>query len=274
MVPVLSIVFIGFSIVFSMAIPVGLAIYYKKKYHASLRVFLAGCIIFMVFAMLLESLFHTVVLTSPIGGVIRNSTWLYALYGGLAAGVFEECGRLVAMKYFLKNQHDNIHNSLMYGAGHGGCEAVLILGIGMINYFLYALLINAGQQDVLLNPITDTAQKEALQNVFTNMIESNPVTFLFGDIERVSAVILHIALSVLVWLAVVYGKKMLFPLAIFLHFLVDFLSVVIGRIFLGSIGGMVVTEAIILVMSLAAAYVARRAWLQNKSSCEEQLPVE
>lgn len=61
-----------------------------------------GCGIFVGFAMILEQICHAIVLTVT-GDVIRDNIWLYAIYGGLAAALFEECGRWIAMKFCLKN---------------------------------------------------------------------------------------------------------------------------------------------------------------------------
>ena len=49
------------------------------------------------------------------------------LYGGLMAGVFEETGRYVSFKWFLKKE-TRIQDGLSYGIGHGGIEAMLIVG--------------------------------------------------------------------------------------------------------------------------------------------------
>lgn len=61
----------------------------------------------LLFAMVLEQIVHSIVLGSPAGIVIRNHLWLYALYGSLMAGLFEETGRFLAMRYVLKKEHGN-----------------------------------------------------------------------------------------------------------------------------------------------------------------------
>ena len=56
-------------------------------------------------------------------------------------------------------------------------------------------------------------QQEALQTAFTQLKEFSPAMFAAAPVERLSAVTLHIALSVLVWTAVVKKKPSLFFLA-------------------------------------------------------------
>lgn len=62
------------------------------------------------------------------------------------AGLFEETGRFLAMRYVLKKEHGNAHNALMYGAGHGGLEMFVILSLGMINNLIYSVMINLGRR--------------------------------------------------------------------------------------------------------------------------------
>ena len=87
----------------------------------------------LLFAFILESGAHRIVLSLPAGSVIKGSIWLYALYGGFMAGLFEETGRYLAFSFALKKYRAKNVNALMYGAGHGGFEAVVVVGLTMIN---------------------------------------------------------------------------------------------------------------------------------------------
>lgn len=99
-VPTSSIVFMAVSCLIGFAIPLGLFIYFRKKKGADVLPFFVGCAIMLVFALILESMVHRVVLSSDIGSVIQGTIWLYALYGGAMAGLFEETGRFIAFKPF------------------------------------------------------------------------------------------------------------------------------------------------------------------------------
>lgn len=95
----------------------------------------------------------------------------------------------------------------MYGAGHGGIEAAILLSVTMIINAIFALQYNAGTPSVL--GTASTAQQ---------LIDTPSWYFLVGAVERIAAVIIHVSLSVLVWFAAKNGKRFwLFPLAIFLH---------------------------------------------------------
>lgn len=102
------------SLLLSVGLPIFLCIFIYKKTKAWVPAFFIGCGIFVGFAMILEQICHAIVLTVT-GSVIRDNIWLYAIYGGLAAALFEECGRWIAMKFCLK-KHLTRENALMYGA--------------------------------------------------------------------------------------------------------------------------------------------------------------
>lgn len=258
MVSVGAIILMIVDFIIAFLIPIIPAIIVKRKYKASMKVFFIGWAVWFVFAMILEQIMHMLVLKSPAGDIIRNNMWLYGLYGGLAAGIFEETGRFLAMKTLFRKNYDNPYNSIMYGVGHGGFEAMYLLGIGMINNLIYAIMINAGQTSVLLDSVPET-QQATVQQVFDSLIETPTYMYLMGPLERVSAVILHIALSVIVWIGVVKNKKALYPLAIALHALVDAAMVIINSFGIP----VLLLELIVLVMALCVALVAGLLWKSN-----------
>ncbi|MBQ9322755.1 MAG: YhfC family intramembrane metalloprotease, partial [Clostridia bacterium] len=97
-VPALSMALMAAAMVFAFGAPIVLLFYYKKR-GAQVLPFFIGCAVFVVFALILEALVHNIVLKGlPVGEKIMGNTLLYALYGGLMAGLFEETGRFLAFK--------------------------------------------------------------------------------------------------------------------------------------------------------------------------------
>ena len=133
MVPVNSMIAMGISALAGLAIPVALAWWLVKKQKARLTTIVIGAGVFIVFALLLEPVLHQLVLKGPKGSVILGNVWLYALYGGLAAGFFEETGRFLAMKFLLQKEPSKALPAIAYGTGHGGVEMMLIFGVSMIS---------------------------------------------------------------------------------------------------------------------------------------------
>ncbi|MBC3210486.1 YhfC family intramembrane metalloprotease, partial [Pseudomonas sp. SWRI111] len=85
-------IYIGVSLQIFLAVivPVLLMVYLQRKKMMSWRSLLVGILIFIVFSQILEKIVHFLVL-APTGTELRWSTnpYIFALYGGLAAGVFE-----------------------------------------------------------------------------------------------------------------------------------------------------------------------------------------
>lgn len=211
------------SLLLSVGLPIFLCIFIYKKTKAWVPAFFIGCGIFVGFAMILEQICHTVVLTVT-GSVIRDNIWLYGIYGGLAAALFEETGRLIAMKFCLK-KHLTRENALMYGAGHGGIEAFLILGMSSMSNLLTAAMINGGLMEKTMT-VLEPAQQEVSYNQLSVLWTTPAYQFYLAPVERISAIALQIALSILVFSAVKTGKKLHLAAAFGIHFAVDFLTVV------------------------------------------------
>ena len=223
-----------------------------KKYNVKVRTILIGAGVFVLFALVLETILHQLVLKGPIGPSITGNVWYFALYGGLAAGIFEETGRFLAMQFLLKDEPSGAKTAVAYGIGHGGIEMLIIFGVSMIANLVIAALINAGQADTILSAVPAEAQAQ-MQGTFAQFETSSPGTFLTGLWERASAIILQLGLSVFVWTAVRKGGKWLwlFPAAILLHFLVDASAVLLMK----SVS-MVALEAIVSAMAVAVGAAA------------------
>ena len=104
-----------------------------KKYNVKVRTILIGTGVFVLFALVLETILHQVVLKGAIGPTITGNVWYYALYGGLAAGIFEETGRFLAMKFLLKDEPQGARTAVAYVIGHGGIEMLIIFGVSMVS---------------------------------------------------------------------------------------------------------------------------------------------
>jgi uncharacterized membrane protein YhfC len=263
-VPALSILFMALSCLISIGLPIILLIVFKKK-GADILPFIVGMAVMVLFAFVLEALVHNVVLNSPAGQKIRGNIWLYALYGGLMAGLFEETGRLAAFKTVLRKRRDKDINALMYGAGHGGIEAAALVGLAMISNIAYSMMINTGSISTLAESVPGDMLVQ-LQEAVDQLITTPSYMFLMGGIERISAIALHIALSVLVWFATKnrFSAK-LFLLAIGIHFAVDAVTVVVSGLGVSTI----ILEIVVAIMAIAALLIARQVWRSNAVSVEK-----
>lgn len=262
MVQTSSLVFMAVDAVLGIAVPVFLSLYLVRRFHAKLSTILIGAGTFFLFALVLESLMHQWVLKGPHGAVIMDNTLLFALYGGLAAGIFEETGRFLSMKFLMKKEPSEPLPGIAYGVGHGGMEMLIIFGITMIGNLVFSAMINSGQTDVLFSKASGEAAGQ-LQAQLDQLQALGAGTLLIGLWERFSALILQVGLSLIVWVAVRKGGKCLwlFPAAVALHATVD-----TGAVLLQKSAGMVPLELIVTAEAIAVAAIGYMAVKKMKTA--------
>ncbi len=221
MVSDLSIAFMFFSVLLSLGFPFGLIIYMYRKKMFSFKAFGIGIVIFILFSQIFESLLNRYVLldNTSTATLLNHQPWLYATYGALAASVFEEVGRYVAMRWVLLKER-SWSDGISYGLGHGGMEALLIGVLGSVSSITLATMINTGKFQAMVN---STSAKSTLFALKSNLIHLSPFMFALSGIERVFALTIQLALSLIVLYGVRYKQIRFLFLAILLHAVVDFL---------------------------------------------------
>lgn len=257
-VPSLSLAFMIFSAVMGLAIPIALMIFLKKKYGCHIKHFLIGCAVWIAFAVILEGFCNRLILGSGLGTTIMGNIWLYAIFGGLMAGLFEEFGRFTAFKTVLKGDLGNDKDSLMYGAGHGGVEAIVILSYGMLSNILCSILINAGMAKTLIDPLIalDAQTAQSTVDGLLMLVNEPSGIFLMGLLERILAITGHIAMSVIVWYGVKNKKIALVFLSVGLHAALDALTLIFSKY----VGTDFILELIVAVIVAGIVFVAYRVW--------------
>ena len=185
------------SLLIAFGLPLGLGLFFRRR-GGRWRAFLLGAAVFLVFALVLEQRAHQLILGGPAGGVITGDLGLYALYGGLMAGLFEETGRFAAFQLLRRSgKRGTPQDALIYGAGHGGMEAVLLVGLTNVSNLLLSFWLNTGTLEQHMGQLDDAAAQ-----ALAAAVAAPPHTYLWGGLERIVAVAIHISLSVLVWRAV------------------------------------------------------------------------
>ena len=129
----------------------------------------------------------------------------------------------------------------MFGAGHGGIEAIIVgvlTGIGFVNM---VLLKNPDWASYFLTP-----EQQALAAPQIAAYWSAPwYTALLGALERLFALTFHLGMAVVVLQAINRKNLLWLGLAIFLHAAIDAVAV-----FAVSTWGVYTTEAIVGVFAL------------------------
>lgn len=251
-------VFIG-MILLGIILPVVVAVVWLRKTKEPVVTILIGAGIFFVFAIVLETLPKLVLFqtTNPVGKYVMSNVFLYMTIAALLAGIFEETGRLVAFKFLLKKQTKK-ETAITYGIGHGGFEAMYLLVVGGIQDIVYAIMINAGQFESLVEQVRMTApdQLETLLAIPASLTAITASTLVFAVMERISAMVIHVACSILMFKAVRGEKKMwLFPLAILLHASIDMVAAFYQ---MGLITSIFVVEICLMVWAAVFLFITVR----------------
>ena len=213
------------TVIMMIAIPAASFFYWRRKHKEQTKIIylIAGALGFLISARVLELGVHYICILAdnPVSRFINGNTAAFVLYGVTMAGVFEECGRHIVLKYIMKKNRTR-ENAVLYGIGHGGIEILAVLLPGVITYLAVALLFSSQDTANALKAlnITEETAAAALPSVQAaaafdyGMMASN-------IIERLLAMLLHIGLTVIVFHGVVSGKKACLPLAVVLHMLMD-----------------------------------------------------
>ena len=216
----------------TLIIPIAIALIWKFRKHERFTTILVGAAVFIVFALILEKTAQSALVFPAQMGLpehaasrfINARPVLMALILGLFPGVFEETGRLVAFKTVLKNRR-NRETAISYGIGHGGIEVILVLSVTYITYMVYAVMINTGAFQAMIDQVANEIpdQADALYALADQIPKIGFLDVGAGLIERVFAFLFHVGASILVFYACRdRGRFWLYPLAILLHTLMDF----------------------------------------------------
>lgn len=254
-----AIVMMVIEIIICLVLPVALAVWIiQRRSHpkkGATPVFFIGMAIFILFAGILEG---------PFRGIARqfqHTPWLYALYGALLAGVFEEVGRWFGFKWIqrrIPQKAKTPETPFLYGLGHGGLEMMLGGGLAMFSNVLFATTINSGALAKLMTK-TPASARSGIITAVKQLTGMSGWTMSLSLLERLLALTIQIALSLVVWLIVVNRKQwfwMLLPVG--LHAFIDFPA---G---LSQAGALSLTVTELLLVSQTVIVVAFVYWLWRR----------
>ena len=161
----------------------------------------------------------------------KNSIFLYALFLGFTAGLFETVGRYLTLKLFIREK-TSYYTGISHGIGHGGIEAIILVGINLTVYALYAILINKGSYDKIVEasavgPTADLVMEQMIA-LKQALIDGNAGTTLLGLLERFLVFFIQIGLSLMVAEGIVKKKGILYSLyALLIHTALDTVSAIL-----------------------------------------------
>ena len=257
-----SVIVLAVTSLLMLALPVIAALVWIKRARPSLTPLFLGAAGFMLFARVLELGVHMVciVMDNPVSRVILSSTPLYVLYGALMAGIFEECGRYVFLRFTMK-KHRNPRDYVMYGIGHGGIEVFVIL-TGIVSYLVIAVLLMLQGPEATEKMLDPTGAGD-LGPTLETAAGFGPIMGLLSIVERLLAMSAHISLTLVVAYGLDTGRTRLYlPLAILAHALLDLLPAMYQR---GAVS-MLLCEGWVLLWAVLLAVWAVRLYKKLNTS--------
>lgn len=194
--------------------------YFSRKFHLSWKLFLAGGLTFIA-----SQIIHVPLVLALTSTFQSWGTFVYALILGLLAGLFEETSRYILFKYILKKNR-TWQEGIFVGLGHGGIEAIIL---GVLAGLAFGTMMAYRYIDLSTVPSIPPEQLELAKQQVAAYWSTPWYMTLFGIIERVFAICLHIALSTMVLYGLASKKGIWYWLAVLLHTVVDGVAVYIGQ---------------------------------------------
>ena len=178
------------------AVPLALGVVLARRGRLSWSLFGAGAATFVA-SQLLHIPFNNLVLAPFVtergmfaaGGLAFMAA---ALLYGLSAGVFEEVARFVVMRRWA-HEARRLPSAIMFGAGHGGSEAIILGGLVLYGFFQAVALRGMDLAETL-----PPEQVEAAAAQMTLYWSIPWYQALLGAVERVGAICFHLSASALV----------------------------------------------------------------------------
>ncbi len=171
-----------------------------RRWAVSWHIWVWGAVTFVTAQLARSPLLIGLSLLFPSTEVPQTTVLLVlnVLLLGLSAGFFEETARYVMLRWMLRTAR-RWEDGVMFGAGHGGMEAILLIGLAVLgNVFL--LLYS----DVVMAQVRATSPEAvpALELAIEKLRQLSWQDVGFAWWERVIAITAHITLALMVLQAV------------------------------------------------------------------------
>lgn len=229
-------------------VPLVAAFYFSRKFNLSWKLFLAGGLTFIASQVLHIPLVVALSTSMQVWNVVTTAIVL-----GLLAGIFEETARYILYKFILKKSR-SWNEGVYVGLGHGGTEAILL---GVVTMLTFINMMAYRYIDLSTVPSIPVEQLELARQQVDAYWATPPYLAILGFVERLFAMCLHVALSVMVLYGLASKKPIWFWLAVTWHTIVDAVAVYLVQKI-----DMLVLEGIIGLFAIVSVMIV--FWLKPK----------
>ena len=235
--------------IFAILYPFVLAFIARMRLNVPWRYFWYGTLVFLVFQ-LITRVPAVLALGAVLAPQLKASVtfrFIWYIMLALTAGLFEEVGRYVGYRIFMRREEKTWSKAIMYGIGHGGIESIVIVGV--VSLISLVNIIVASNTNV--NALTPSQHATVVQQFAT--FNAQPVWFpLLGAWERLWTIPIHVALSVIVLQVFRRNNIAWLWLAIIAHAIVDFTAIEIVELLGASTITSLITEGVVAVFGIIA----------------------
>lgn len=207
--------------IFVALLPIFMYRRWRAPFALNRRDAIAGIAVFALSAMLVERALNDYLLRqNPATSEWLSDPLAFVVYGALAAGICEEVGRFIAMRWLARRRPNDARDdgtAFAYGLGHGGAEAWFVGVMVQAQWIAFGVLENRGQLDTYLGNLP----AGPLMRIHLLLASLSPEMAGVFVLERVAALVFQIGLSVLMWRGVRAGSRAILPIAIAAHALID-----------------------------------------------------
>lgn len=217
--------------------------------------------------------------TKGFNSFVENNYVLYGFVLAFTAGLFELVGRYAVAKIMSKNLTPE--RSLAAGLGHGGIEAIVIIGMSYIANLIMALMINGGAFDTLIQATmqqgADAATLEALELVKTQLVETSSGLIYLAGFERILTMIFHAAMTMIVCYYVSRKKDIIgILICLAMHTALDFSLPIINGMATDYLGNVIsqntayiLLYSLLTVFAIASVFIIIKIMKSWNNSAEE-----
>ena len=143
---------------------------------------------------------------------------LKALISGIIPPITEDVGRFIVFTFIYKSKNHNFNNSLIFGAGHGGLESIVLMSITqIINLMQFYAIKNAKDEEEL--------EKNNLIKIYQLYKDGIANEEIFWLIIRFSGNLFHMGASVIIYRLSLNRKErkfiIFFTILFIFHFIID-----------------------------------------------------
>lgn len=208
MVPTTSFIAMIVTLLICFLVPIGLLIIVRLKSKNVTGAFFAGAAAFYISQMLIRLPIIQLLLPKFkwYTAFAENNVLLFIVLLSLSAALFEETARYLAFQLLLKDRQV-WKCGITFGIGHGGAEAILLIGMTYVNNIVISLMINQNRLEQFLQGKIDAG---TMGSIVKSLTETKPSLFLAAGVERSLVIVVHIALSVLVLEGIVRNRRLFF----------------------------------------------------------------